>query len=63
MSRPPDSRIQSRSAEPAEERRSEDDRQQEQLGPRGVPGKPFPFSMTPERRKKTPGGNDPGHTA
>lgn len=42
---------------------SEDDMQRERLGPRGVPGEKFPFDMTPERRKKTPYGNDPGHTA
>jgi hypothetical protein len=39
------------------------DMQQEKLGPRGVPGEKFPFGMTPERRKKTPVSNDPGHTA
>jgi hypothetical protein len=47
----------------SDDRLSEDDMQQEKLGPRGVPGEKFPFAMTPERRKKTPVGNDPGHTA
>lgn len=46
-----------------EDLRTEDDVQQEKLGPRGVPGKPFPFQITPEREKKTPQNNDPGHTA
>ncbi|MDT3685997.1 MAG: hypothetical protein RO009_13265 [Pseudorhodoplanes sp.] len=43
--------------------RTEDDMQQEKLGPRGVPGQPFPFRITPEREKKTPQNDDPGHTA
>jgi hypothetical protein len=43
--------------------RTEDEMQQERLGPRGVPGEPFPFKITPERVKKTPENNDPGHTA
>jgi hypothetical protein len=60
---PPDSRVHSRSDSDSEDLRSEDDVQQERLGPRGVPGEPFPFRMTPERKKKTPGSNDPGHTA
>lgn len=42
---------------------SEDDIQREQLGPRGVPGKPDPARMTPQRDKKTPKDVDPGHTA
>jgi hypothetical protein len=42
---------------------SEDDMQREQLGPRGVPGKPDPAKMTPQREKKTPQNVDPGHTA
>jgi hypothetical protein len=63
MSRPPDCRVHSRDDMPAEELRSEDDVVQEKLGPRGVPGEPFPFAMTPERKKKTPASNDPGHTA
>lgn len=63
MSRPPDSHVHSRKDGPAEELRSEDDVQQERLGPRGVPGEPFPFRMTPERKKKTPKNKDPGHTA
>jgi len=44
-------------------RQSEDDMQREQLGPRGVPGKPDPAKMVPQRRKKTPTDFDPGHTA
>jgi len=42
---------------------SEEDRQREELGPRGVPGKESPAKMTPQRRKKTPEDVDPGHTA
>jgi len=42
---------------------SEDDMQREQLGPRGVPGKPDPAKMTPQREKKTPKNVDPGHAA
>jgi hypothetical protein len=42
---------------------SEEDRQREQLGPRGVPGKDDPARMTPQREKKTPKNVDPGHTA
>ena len=44
-------------------RQSEDDLQREQFGPRGVPGKPDPAKMVPQRRKKTPSDFDPGHTA
>jgi hypothetical protein len=44
-------------------RASEDDIQREQLGPRGVPGRPDPAKMTPQREKKTPRNIDPGHTA
>jgi hypothetical protein len=44
-------------------RQSEDDMQREQFGPRGVPGKPDPAKMVPQRRKKTPSDFDPGHTA
>jgi len=44
-------------------RLSEDDIQRAQLGPRGVPGKPDPAKMVPQRRKKTPPKVDPGHTA
>jgi hypothetical protein len=44
-------------------RRSEDDAQREQLGPRGVPGAPDPARMTPQREKKTPANPDPPHTA
>jgi hypothetical protein len=42
---------------------TEDDLQREQLGPRGVPGAPDPAKMTPQRKKKTPDNNDPGHVA
>lgn len=44
-------------------RQSEDDQQREQFGPRGVPGKPDPAKMTPQRRKKTPSDPNPPHTA
>jgi hypothetical protein len=44
-------------------RKSEDDIQREQFGPRGVPGKPDPTKMVPQRKKKTPSDVDPGHTA
>jgi hypothetical protein len=44
-------------------RKTEDDIQQERLGPRGVPGKPSPAKMTPQRAKKTPTHLDPPHTA
>jgi hypothetical protein len=44
-------------------RQSEDDQQREQLGPRGVPGKPHPAKMVPQRKKKTPSDFIPGHTA
>jgi len=44
-------------------RKSEDDIQRELLGPRGVPGKPSPAKMTPQRAKKTPEYADPPHTA
>ncbi|WP_458759873.1 hypothetical protein ACSVBT_03435 [Afipia sp. TerB] len=43
-------------------RKSEDDIQREQLGPRGVPGKPSPAKMTPQRKDKTPENPDPPHT-
>jgi hypothetical protein len=42
---------------------SEEDIQREKLGPHGVPNKPSPSTMTPQRRKKTPKDSDPGHTA
>jgi hypothetical protein len=42
---------------------SEDDIQREQLRPRGVPGKPDPARMTPQREKKTPKHIDQGHTS
>jgi hypothetical protein len=44
-------------------RKTEDDIQQELLGPRGVPGRPFPVKMTPQRAKKTPAHADPPHPA
>jgi hypothetical protein len=44
-------------------RKTEDDIQQELLGPRGVPGMPSPAKMTPQRAKKTPTYPDPPHTA
>jgi hypothetical protein len=44
-------------------RRSEDDMQRAQFGPRGVPGQPDPAVMVPQRKKKTPTDFDPGHTA
>jgi hypothetical protein len=44
-------------------RQSEDDIQRELFGPRGVPGKPDPARMVPQRKKKTPTDFDPGHTA
>jgi hypothetical protein len=43
--------------------KTEDDIQRDLFGPRGVPGAPDPAKMTPQRRKKTPEHNDPGHTA
>ncbi|MGY4629868.1 hypothetical protein ACVWY3_007624 [Bradyrhizobium sp. USDA 4486] len=46
-----------------EPQRSEDDIQRDQLGPRGVPGKESPATMTPQREKKTPKDVDPGHPA
>jgi hypothetical protein len=46
-----------------EPEKSEEDIQREQFGPRGVPGKPDPAKMTPQREKKTPKNVDPGHTA
>jgi hypothetical protein len=42
---------------------SEDDIQREQFGPRGVPGRPDPAKMTPQRDKKTPKHIDQGHTS
>ena len=43
---------------------SDDDFQREQFGPRGVPGKPDPAKMTPQRAKKTPTQGDfDGHTS
>ncbi|MDR6303998.1 hypothetical protein GGQ85_001697 [Nitrobacter vulgaris] len=52
----------SRQLDDGKPRVSEDDIQREQLGPRGVPGKPDPAKMTPQREKKTPKNIDPGHT-
>lgn len=47
-------------SEPA---RTEDDEQRKELGPRGVPGAADPAKMTPQREKKMPKNDDPGHTA
>jgi hypothetical protein len=47
----------------AEPRLSEEDMQRAANGPRGVPGQPDPSKMTPQRDKKTPHDDDPGHTA
>ncbi|WP_398467098.1 hypothetical protein [Tardiphaga sp.] len=47
----------------ADSRLSEEDLQRQELGPRGVPGKADPAKMTPQRDKKAPRSNDPGHTA
>jgi hypothetical protein len=44
-------------------RKTEDDIQRDLLGPRGVPGKPSPAKMTPQRAKKTSTHLDPPHTA
>jgi len=45
------------------DRPTEDDIQRAKFGPRGVPGAPDPAKMTPQREKKTPRSNEPGHTA
>jgi hypothetical protein len=42
---------------------SEDERQREKLGPRGIPGKPDEAEMTPQQEKNIPKNVDPGHTA
>jgi hypothetical protein len=42
---------------------TEDDIQRAQFGPRGVPGKPDPARMTPQREKKTPTHIDQGHVS
>ncbi len=47
----------------SQQRPSEEDIQRVKLGPRGEPGEDSPAKMTPQRVKKTPGSNDPGHTA
>lgn len=44
-------------------RKTEDDIQQELLGPRGIPSVPSPAKMTPQRAKKTPAHMNPPHTA
>lgn len=46
-----------------EPKRSEDNIQREELGPRGVPGQERPAKMTSQREKKTPKDVDPGHPA
>jgi hypothetical protein len=51
------------SAKHASRRPTEDEVQAAKLGPRGVPGKPSPVKMTPQRAKKTPKHLEPGHTA
>lgn len=42
---------------------TEEDRQREQFGSRGAPGKTAPAKMTPQCDKKAPKDVDPGHTA
>jgi hypothetical protein len=42
---------------------SEDEKQREDLGPRGIPGKEDPAKMTPQQDRNTPKKVDPGHTA
>jgi hypothetical protein len=42
---------------------TEEDRQREQFGLRGVAGEAAPAKMAPQRDKKTPKDNDPGRTA
>jgi hypothetical protein len=42
---------------------SEEDKQREKLGPRGVPGKDDPAKPTPQQEKNTSKNPDPGHTA
>jgi hypothetical protein len=56
------SRGGSRQIDDGKPRVSEEDIQREQLGPRGVPSRPDPAKMTPQREKKTPKNIDPGHT-
>jgi hypothetical protein len=47
-----------------DERPTEDDKNRERLGPRGIPGEPDKAKMTPQRDKKTPAvGEFDGHTA
>lgn len=46
-----------------EPHRSEDERQREKLGPRGVPGKADEAEMTPQQEKNIQKNVDPGHTA
>jgi hypothetical protein len=59
----PQSEIQRRQTDDGQPRPTEDDIQRDQLGPRGVPGRPDPAKMTPQREKKTPKHIDPGHTS
>jgi len=55
--------IEKPKAERDDVRPSEDDLAQAHLGgPRGAP-ELAPAKMTPQRKKKTPGNSDPGHTA
>ena len=47
-----------------DDRPTEDDIARERLGQRGIPGRPSPTRMTPQREKKTPkSGSFDGHTA
>jgi hypothetical protein len=46
------------------ERETEDDIARRKLGPRGIPGRPDPATMTPQSEKNMPkSGNFDGHTA
>ena len=64
MNRPSDGNSTQREPNGGEPALTEDDRQREQLGPRGVPGQPDPAKMTPQRAKKTlKQGDFDGHTA
>lgn len=44
-------------------KKTEDEQQRDQLGPRGVRGKSDSAKMTPQRKKKTPDNAEGGHTA
>jgi hypothetical protein len=45
------------------EKKTEDEIQRDQLGPRGIPGGEDSARMTPQREKETPKNIDPGHPA